>query len=400
MLYRESRFRFKMNKLINFFYVLFIGMLISGCFKIIDITKYRGEKLIPYNIPFLKSEKRVIIYPYKNSSHAKGLFFDTSDIDKLSLDYCVPDLITGQSGHPDEYWVRFHFDIPLDIEKIEKVQLVLFAHGFGLERKRRYHSLFYERGESNSRLRGILERQIAKSQLKLIKAIEDTDDDFFMVYELDPEEVLNYIKKESYGKLHLIFSFSKYALSNATQKSARKWTVPGGGVDFASNQHPLEEIRPRLIIDYESKSAQKIQIQKGNIALIPFTNKTNPNNQENILGEMIIDLLKSNLQRSESGLEFVDRVSVEDIIKELTLTLSGLVKDDEIKKVGRLLSANYLLLGDYETENNKLKISCRLVETETTKIITAFDDIGNVEDLDSITKNISELFLRKVTLGK
>ncbi len=49
--------------------------------------------------------------------------------------------------------------------------------------------------------------------------------------------------------------------------------------------------------------------------------------------------------------------------------MSGLTDDDYALQTGKLLGAKYLLFGSLSKIGEQIKISCRLIETETSQIV-------------------------------
>ncbi|RKX94220.1 MAG: hypothetical protein DRP59_00755 [Spirochaetes bacterium] len=82
----------------------------------------------------------------------------------------------------------------------------------------------------------------------------------------------------------------------------------------------------------------------------------------------------------------VERQELDKAIKELKLSMSGLTDEEYSLKAGKLLGAKYILLGSMSKIGDQIKISCRLIETETAEIVYTesarglYSDIFDVED--------------------
>ncbi len=82
----------------------------------------------------------------------------------------------------------------------------------------------------------------------------------------------------------------------------------------------------------------------------------------------------------------VERQELEKVMDELKLSMSGLTDDDYALQAGKLLGAKYLLFGSLSKIGEQIKISCRLIETETSQIIYTessrgmYSELFNVED--------------------
>ncbi len=94
----------------------------------------------------------------------------------------------------------------------------------------------------------------------------------------------------------------------------------------------------------------------------------------------------------------VERQELKKVMKELKLSMSGLTDEEYSVKAGKLLGAKYILLGSMSKIGNQIRISCRLIETETAQIIYTesarglYNNLFNVED--ELKKKI-ETFFRK-----
>ena len=82
----------------------------------------------------------------------------------------------------------------------------------------------------------------------------------------------------------------------------------------------------------------------------------------------------------------VERKELEKVMEELKLSMSGLTDEDYALQAGKLLGAKYLLFGSLSKIGDQIKISCRLIETETSQIVYTesargkYDSLFDVED--------------------
>ncbi len=95
--------------------------------------------------------------------------------------------------------------------------------------------------------------------------------------------------------------------------------------------------------------------------------------------------------------EPVERQELEKVIEELKLSMSGLTDDDYVLQAGKLLGAKYLLFGSLSKIGEQIKISCRLVETETSQIVYTESVRGMYTSLFEVEDDLREkieLFFR------
>ena len=65
----------------------------------------------------------------------------------------------------------------------------------------------------------------------------------------------------------------------------------------------------------------------------------------------------------------VERQELTKVMEELKLSMSGLTDEDYALQAGKLLGAKYILFGSMSKIEEQIKISCRLIETETGQIV-------------------------------
>lgn len=83
---------------------------------------------------------------------------------------------------------------------------------------------------------------------------------------------------------------------------------------------------------------------------------------------------------TQPDIALVERASLESVIAEQRLGLSGLVAgSEEARRVGELLGADYLLTGDYVFLGEEVLVNARLVDVETAETV-AFSERGRTEN--------------------
>jgi len=91
----------------------------------------------------------------------------------------------------------------------------------------------------------------------------------------------------------------------------------------------------------------------------------------------------------------VERQELEKVMEELKLSMSGLTDEDYALQAGKLLGAKYLLFGSLSKVGEQIKISCRLIETETSQIVYTESSRGMYTDLFDVEDDLKgkiELF--------
>ncbi len=114
----------------------------------------------------------------------------------------------------------------------------------------------------------------------------------------------------------------------------------------------------------------------GTIAVLYFANNSVTNRQaQEPWRKLITDVLITDLS-SVPGLTVVERSRLEDVLDELALGSSELADRDTQLRLGRLLGARALVVGDYIVLGPTLRIDARVVDVETSEIVYAGEVTG------------------------
>lgn len=141
------------------------------------------------------------------------------------------------------------------------------------------------------------------------------------------------------------------------------------GKDGADNQ---AEVKIRI-----NRKLQKIR-EVGSrmaVALLPLDRK----GEIGAAGEGVEDLLLGSLTE-RSRFEMVERQRLEDVLREQQLSSSDLADQDAAVRLGKILTANAILMGSVLEKENSLEIFGRVVDTESSLILAAADVYGENVD--------------------
>ena len=111
------------------------------------------------------------------------------------------------------------------------------------------------------------------------------------------------------------------------------------------------------------------------IAVLPF-DVLSKNSEIQQFGVGTMDSLNHALSQIKE-FSIVDRGHLEIVIKELAFQNSGLVNQDNLKKLGKILGAEILVFGSIQNENAKYRINTTFTEVETGKIIKTLQVTGD-----------------------
>ncbi len=128
--------------------------------------------------------------------------------------------------------------------------------------------------------------------------------------------------------------------------------------------------------DPGDKANHVIESRRGAVAILPF--RTSQNSEKGIS-------LSSRLMARLQGMnqfQIIERLDLESIKNQLLIGQSGLVDSGSAAKIGRLVGARYLVLGEWtDTVNGQGKASYRLVVAESGRLIGSGIAIGTEEEI-------------------
>lgn len=115
--------------------------------------------------------------------------------------------------------------------------------------------------------------------------------------------------------------------------------------------------------------AQQNGREKTTIAIIDFKNTSNKRDLD-YLQKAIPEALITRL--AESGkLDIVERARLEDAIKEMQLSMTGIVDQSAAVEIGKAVGANAILVGSFLEIGGVIQLNARLIDVETSKVLIA-----------------------------
>ena len=144
-------------------------------------------------------------------------------------------------------------------------------------------------------------------------------------------------------------------------------------------------------------SAPKVEAPRGEpivIAVLYFDNHSTSEEYEP-LRTGLTDMFITELSKFPE-LKVVERTKLDLIMAELQLSEVGLIDQDTMQKVGKLLGAQALYYGGYTPWAGELRLDGRLVRVETTEVIESDKSIGQSEELFKLVEEVSQKILQGV----
>ena len=95
----------------------------------------------------------------------------------------------------------------------------------------------------------------------------------------------------------------------------------------------------------------------------------------------------------QSDLVLVERLQRDKIMSELTLAESEYINPDAVVEVGKLLGANYMIIGSYQKRGDRVRLRARRVKVETGEIFEAASVVGKEKELFELEDRLANTLL-------
>jgi class 3 adenylate cyclase/TolB-like protein len=150
-------------------------------------------------------------------------------------------------------------------------------------------------------------------------------------------------------------------------------------------------------IKANTKNDDKIAIkntEKNNrLAVLYFDNNSNNKNLDP-LRKALADMLIADIS-DVKAVNVVEREKLEDIVKELNLSKTKYIDKATALKIGRMLSAKYIMIGSFidpPIEGLPLRVDAKIIDVETSEIKWAKGVTGDKKDLYKMKDKLMEKF--------
>ena len=116
------------------------------------------------------------------------------------------------------------------------------------------------------------------------------------------------------------------------------------------------------------------------------------------LGRFVADSVLTDLAQSLS-LSLVERTEIRQAFTELKLQSTGLTEPKQIKQLGKLISADRLIVGSFLLRDDTIFVNARLLDVRTGRLAAggAASVSGQKSDLLSISHRLARLFHKRLT---
>jgi TolB-like protein len=169
----------------------------------------------------------------------------------------------------------------------------------------------------------------------------------------------------------------------------------GGGSQpgtVSPDRHKAEQAARKAVAEEQSLGTKNVEPRS--IGILPFEVKP-PDTALTALGFGLADLLTTDLARSKKLL-VVDRVQLNAVLREIGLVESGKVDTSSAPRVGKLVQARRLVLGDLGwTPKGDLGVNVHIADVQTGDVQIAVSARSSIDDILRAEKQVAfDLFTK------
>lgn len=115
------------------------------------------------------------------------------------------------------------------------------------------------------------------------------------------------------------------------------------------------------------------------------------------LGGALLDMVTTELSKKPM-IRVIDRAQVEDLLTKQKLLVSGRVSDEDARRAGQLLGAQYIVSGGVVMDKTDARLDIRMVDVETGLTLRSFKERGKQDDLLNLVEQLADNFTKDLKL--
>lgn len=121
------------------------------------------------------------------------------------------------------------------------------------------------------------------------------------------------------------------------------------------------------------------------------------NPEYRFLGKGFAEFVSIELMRA-SSVELIEREKRREAIREIELSQTGLVDEKAQIEAGKLLTAEYIVLGSIYDINNQISLTVRIIETRSGRLIFQDKVTGRLSQFDALSAQVTAKILTKLNI--
>ncbi len=135
--------------------------------------------------------------------------------------------------------------------------------------------------------------------------------------------------------------------------------------------------------------------EKISLAVLDFKNNSSIIRFDR-LEKAVPEMLKTELSRYQ-GIVVVERSKIESILSEQALAQTGLIEDMTAQEVGRMVGAQYIIAGEINKADNRLRIDAHLIKVTTGQILGEKINGKNAKSIEPMIRLLANNLIYDLT---
>jgi hypothetical protein len=146
-------------------------------------------------------------------------------------------------------------------------------------------------------------------------------------------------------------------------------------------------MKAKIILFFFLLLAGIVSAQVKRVAILETVDKEN---QIDYAYELLLRSNLSNAITRISGYEAYDRTDIDAIMSEQSFQRTGLVSSDQIKRLGEMTGASYILVAEMAKSGQQIIILSKLLDVETARTIMSDHEITTLNEIQDACKKLAK----------
>jgi TolB-like protein len=152
--------------------------------------------------------------------------------------------------------------------------------------------------------------------------------------------------------------------------------------EYAESEKPI----PRMALDQKLKPVGAVRDTVYKTAVVEFTERGDLGIQD--AGSIVAEWITTALNQT-GAFEVYERLSLDKIMEEHKLGMSGILDDKTIAEIGRMRGVQAIVTGSVIKFGNIISVTAKVIDVETAKIIDSAD--AKVDNVDAISAEVERI---------
>jgi len=145
-----------------------------------------------------------------------------------------------------------------------------------------------------------------------------------------------------------------------------------------------------LLISYSPAGTAGVQAAGTTLAILPFENNSVTEAEKYApLSNGLSAMLITDLSKSGSALQPVERSKIKSILKEIALSQQGLVDESTALEAGKILGAQTIAIGSFMVLGKTVRVDLRIIKVETSEVLLADSVTGESRNFLKLEKELA-----------